>query len=204
LIIDAKKTGAFKLTSPALVEGQPLPDEFNGNGAGATPPLEWNGAPEGTKSFAIVMDHIDRDNYLKTYWNLYGIPSTITRLPKNAKGIGKVGATWKRDQAYVPPHSAGGGKQTYTIHVYALSIVPEFDEKAGPVTRESLLTKIKDHILDSSDLNVTYQRPAGQSDANNRGPGGQGAGGGQGGGRGVGEGQPGPRGQGGEKRGGPK
>lgn len=206
LIIDAKKTGAFKLTSPALVEGQPLPDEFNGNGEGATPPLEWKGAPEGTKSFALVMDHIDRDNYLKTYWNLYGIPSTVTILPKNAKGIGKVGATWKRDQAYVPPHSAGGGKQTYTLHVYALSIVPEFDESQGPVTREALLTKIKDHILDSSDLNVTYQRPAGESDANKRNPGGPGGGGGPDGGRGARVGQPGPRGQGGqggEKRGGP-
>ncbi len=163
MIINPKKSGVFKLTSPALVEGQPLPNEFNGNGEGATPPLAWKDAPAGTMSFAIVMDHIDRDNFLKTYWNLYAIPRNVSSIPKNVQGVGKIGATWKRDQAYVPPHSAGGGKQTYTLHLYAVSIVPEFDEKDGLVTRETLLSKIKDHILDSSEINVTYQRPQGET-----------------------------------------
>lgn len=183
MIITPKKSGNFKLTSPALVDGGPLPNEFNGNGEGVTPPLEWKGAPQGTKSFAIVMDHIDRDNFLKTYWNLYDIPPTVTNLPKNVKGVGKIGATWKRDQAYVPPHSAGGGKQTYTLHVYALSIVPEFDPKNGTITREVLLTKIKDSILDSADLNVTYQRPPGEAsrDQGGKGDGGKGGPGGRGG-----------------------
>jgi phosphatidylethanolamine-binding protein (PEBP) family uncharacterized protein len=173
LIISPEKSGNFKLTSPTLVDGQPLPNEFNGNGQGATPPLEWNGAPDGTRSFAIVMDHIDRDNKLKTYWNLYGIPAHVTSIPKNVKGIGKIGATWKRDQAYVPPHSAGGGKQTYTLHIYALSIVPEVNEQDGAITRELLLTKINEHILDSSDLNVTYQRPADEAPSAQGSPGGK-------------------------------
>jgi phosphatidylethanolamine-binding protein (PEBP) family uncharacterized protein len=159
LIIQPKKSGKFVLTSPAFAEGDPLPDAFNGNGEGATPPLEWTGVPEGTKSFALVMDHIDRDNYLKTYWNLYNIPAEVRSLPKGVKGLGTIGATWKRDQAYVPPHSAGGGKQTYTLHLYALSVVPELDANQGPVTREALLKQIEPFILDSSDLNVTYQRP---------------------------------------------
>ncbi len=161
-----------------------MPDEFNGNGEGATPPLDWKGAPAETKSFAIVMDHIDRDNYLKTYWNLYQIPANVTTLPKNVKGVGKIGATWKRDQAYVPPHSSGGAKQTYTLHLYALSIVPQFDKEEGPVTREVLLTKIKDHILDSSDLNVTYQRPAGEVNDGKGGPDGKGGSGKGGSGKG--------------------
>ena len=159
LIIQPKKSGTFVLTSPAFAEGDPLPDAFNGNGEGATPPLEWTGVPEGTKSFALVMDHIDRDNYLKTYWNLYNIPAEVRSLPKGVQGVGTIGATWKRDQAYVPPHSAGGGKQTYTLHLYALSVVPEIDASRGPVTREGLLKEIEPFILDSSDLNVTYQRP---------------------------------------------
>ncbi len=187
MIITPKKSGNFKLTSPALVEGQPLPDEFNGNGEGATPPLEWKGALEGTKSFALVMDHIDRDNFLKTYWNLYDIPPTVTSLRKNVKGVGKIGATWKRDQAYVPPHSQGGGKQTYTLHVYALSVVPQFDPQDGTITREALLTQIKDNILDSAELNVTYQRPTGETNGGNNGPGGKGGPSGQGGKAGKGK-----------------
>ncbi|MFN9594849.1 MAG: YHYH protein [Pirellulaceae bacterium] len=159
LIIHPKKSGRFQLTSPAFAEGDPLPDAFNGNGDGMTPPLDWTGVPEGTRSFALVMDHIDRDNYLKTYWNLYNIPADVRSLPRDVQGVGTIGATWKRDQAYVPPHSAGGGKQTYTIHLYALSAIPELDASQGPVTREVLLKEIEPFILDSSELNVTYQRP---------------------------------------------
>lgn len=159
LILHPNKSGKFVLTSPAFAEGDSLPDAFNGNGQGVTPPLEWTGVPEGTKSFALVMDHIDRDNYLKTYWNLYNIPAEVRSLPSDVQGVGTIGATWKRDKAYVPPHSAGGGKQTYTIHLYALSAIPELDASQGPVTREVLLKEIEPFILDSSELNVTYQRP---------------------------------------------
>ena len=158
LLITPKHSGNMVLTSPALNEGDPLPDEFNGNGEGATLPLEWKGAPQGTQSYALVMDHIDRDGILKTYWTLYDIPASVTSLPKNVQGIGKLGGTWKRDATYVSPHSAGGAKQTYTLHLYALPAAPQF-EGEGLVTREQLLTKIKDTILDSAEFNVTYQRP---------------------------------------------
>lgn len=159
MLITPKHSGNMVLTSPALKDGDELPIEFNGNGEGATLPLEWKGAPDGTQSYALVMDHIDRDGILKTYWTMYDIPASVTSLPKNVKGIGKLGGTWKRDQTYVTPHSAGGAKQTYTLHLYALPAAPQFDASAGLVTREQLLTKIKDSILDSAEFRVTYQRP---------------------------------------------
>ena len=159
----APRSGRLVLTSPAFADGDPLPDEFNGNGEGATPPLAWSGAPAGTGSFALIMDHIDRDGILKTYWVLHDLPAATTGLPKNARGIGRNGATWKRDQAYVPPHSSGGAKQTYTIHLYALSSAPEGGDARGPLTREQLLAAIEGRVLDSAELRVTYQRPPGDT-----------------------------------------
>lgn len=158
MLITPKHSGNMVLTSPALKDGDELPNEFNGNGEGATLPLEWKGAPQGTQSYALVMDHIDRDGILKTYWTMYDIPANVTSLPKNVKGIGKLGGTWKRDATYVTPHSAGGAKQTYTLHLYALPAAPKF-EGEGLVTREQLLAQIKDSILDSAEFHVTYQRP---------------------------------------------
>jgi phosphatidylethanolamine-binding protein (PEBP) family uncharacterized protein len=158
-LIKPISTGKFIITSPALKDGDPLPKEFNGDGEGATLPLEWKGAPSETKSYAIVMDHIDRDNFLKTYWNVYAIPATTTSIPKNAKNFGTYGTTWKRDQNYVTPHSQGGGKHTMTIHIYAVSMVPKFDESKGKISREELLKTIKDFIIDSAEFKVTYQRP---------------------------------------------
>ena len=39
--------GSFVLRSPAVGDGGALPKEFTGDGDGATPPLEWSGAPAG-------------------------------------------------------------------------------------------------------------------------------------------------------------
>ncbi len=164
----APRTGKLVLSSPAFADGDPLPNEFNGNGAGLTPPLAWRGAPEGTQGFALVMDHIDRDGVLKVYWTLYDLPASTTAVPTNARGVGRNGATWKRDQNYVPPHSAGGAKQTYTIHLYALSAAPQFDAQEGPVTRERLLAAIRGRVLDSADLHVTYQRPRDEAGGDRR------------------------------------
>jgi len=149
----------MRLTSPAIADGGALPPEFNGDGEGATLPLAWTGAPAGTKSYAIIMDHVDRDGVTKGYWILYDIPGDVTSLPKNVKGVGKLGATWKRGETYVTPHSAGGGTFRYTLRLYALSAVPAFDPGQGPVTRDALLAKIKDTSLGTAELHVTYTRP---------------------------------------------
>jgi hypothetical protein len=159
--LSPKKSGDFQLASPAFASGELLPKDFTGDGAGISPPLEWLGAPEGTQSYAIVMDHVDRDQVVKTYWILYDIPADVTNLAKDAQNIGKFGATWKRDQSYVPPRSAGPGQHRYTIHIYALSKKPPLDVAKGLPTRDQLLTHIKDTVLDSADIDVTYSRPDG-------------------------------------------
>lgn len=149
----------MRLTSPAVADGGALPPEFNGDGEGATLPLAWTGAPAGTKSYALIMDHVDRDGVTKVYWTLHDIPGDVTSLPKNVKGVGTLGATWKRGETYVTPHSGGGGTFTYTIRLYALSAAPTFEAGQGLVTRDALLAKIKDTTLGTADLRVTYSRP---------------------------------------------
>ena len=155
-IINPKQSGIFKLTSSAVVDNGLLPKEYNGDGAGATLPLEWKGAPEGTKSFALVMDHLAQGPEMKCYWTLWDIPPSVTSLPRNVQGVGKLGATWKRGQTYVAPHSRGGGAKTYSLHIYALTKVPQFNQPPEQVTREVLLAAIKDSIIDSADLDVIY------------------------------------------------
>lgn len=159
LIITAKQSGNFALTSSAVPNGGALPDEFNGDGAGVSPPLEWHGAPAGTKCFALVMDHLAPGNEMKSYWVIWDIPATTTLLAKNARDIGKSGRSFRGQIGYEPPHSQGPGLKTYTIHLYALSASPQITRPTREVTREVLLTAIKDSILDSAELKVTYTRP---------------------------------------------
>jgi hypothetical protein len=54
--------------------------------------------------------------------------------------------------------------KTYTIHLYALSATPSFQQSPREVTREVLLNAIKDSVLDSAELKVTYTKPGGRID----------------------------------------
>ena len=105
------------------------------------------------------MDHIAKGDEMKVSWVIWDIPVNVTSLPKNVEGIGKLGATWKPGESYITPHSAGGGEKVYTLTVYALSEVPKFANPQVEVTRDKLLMAIKDTILDSAALKVTYTRP---------------------------------------------
>lgn len=162
-VLATRRSGQLILTSPAVSEGQELPAEFTGEGAGITPPLSWTGAPSGTQGFVVVMDHLAKGPEMKCYWTVWDIPSTATGLAKAARGVGSNGATWKRGESYVPPHSAGGGPKTYTLHLYALSAPPRFDRPAQEVTREMLLQAIRDTVLDSAELNVVYTPKVGDA-----------------------------------------
>lgn len=167
-VLSVKSSGHFVLTSSVVTNGGALPPEFTGDGDGSTVPLEWKGAPAGTKSFALVMDHLAPGNDMKCYWTLWDIPGETTGLSKNAKGVGKAGPGFKGQLGYEPPHSQGPGLKTYTIHVYALSAPPKLDKPQREVTREVLLAAIKDSVLDSAELNVTYTKPGSGSEMKQR------------------------------------
>lgn len=155
-----KRSGHFSLQSSAVINGGALPAEFTGDGDGSTLPLEWKGAPANTKSYALIMDHLAPGNVMKCYWTMWDIPANVTSLPKNARGIGKLGPSFKGKLGYEPPHSQGPGPKTYVLTMYALSIPLHLNQLPREVTREVLLDRIKDLILDSAELRVVYDRSA--------------------------------------------
>ncbi len=81
----------FELKSPEVVDGGLLPKEYTGDGASATLPLEWSGAPKGTQSYALIMHHVDREGKAKWYWILCDIPANTHSLPKNVRNVGTLG-----------------------------------------------------------------------------------------------------------------
>jgi phosphatidylethanolamine-binding protein (PEBP) family uncharacterized protein len=169
VIFKPKRSGNFTLHSPAVMADGLLPTEFTGDGSGSTLPLEWKGAPAGTKGYALIMDHLAPGNVMKSYWTMWDIPVSVTSLPKNVKGVGKLGTSFKGDIGYEPPHSQGPGAKTYVLTVYALATPLQINRPANEVTRELLLTTMKDSVLDSAELKVTYTRPAGMGNGETKG-----------------------------------
>lgn len=155
----AAPTGAMVLSSPAVADGGALPVEFTGDGANATLPLDWKGAPAGTRSYAVVMHHIDPEGKAKWYWTLYDIPASVQALARNVTGLGTLGTNSVNNRVgYAPPHSKGPGAKTYIYTVYALSAPPQVPVPATQVTRDVLIAAMEGHILASAELKVVYTR----------------------------------------------
>lgn len=125
------------------------------DGASQSPAVEWKDAPKGTKSFAVSLWHTAPDQE-KSYWLVYNIPANVTKLAKNAKGIGRLGLNDKRRAEYDPMCSKGPGAKEYHITVFALSAEPKLSpDKAN---RAGLLEAIKDITLAEGTLDFQYER----------------------------------------------
>ncbi|MEI8022027.1 MAG: YbhB/YbcL family Raf kinase inhibitor-like protein, partial [Schlesneria sp.] len=143
------------ISSPALDADGKISAEFTCDGASASPPVEWTGAPPETKFFALSLWHTAPDME-KSYWVVYGIPANVTKIAKNAKSTGTIGLNDKRRAAYDPMCSKGPGVKTYHITVYALSAEPKLSPDEA--TRANLLSAIKEITIAEGTLDFQYER----------------------------------------------
>ena len=73
----------FKLTSSAFAAGAAIPSKYSGEGGDVSPPLAWDGAPEGTKEFALICDDPDAPTPEPwVHWVIYGIAPAVHRCRK--------------------------------------------------------------------------------------------------------------------------
>ncbi len=168
-LVDAAKPSerhpTFRLTSPAVKDGEKLPVEFTGDGPGASPPLAWTGAPRGTQSFVLIMHHLDPEGRTKVYWLMHDIAPQTTGAAKNATNFGQMGVSTVHDRVeYAPPHSQGPGEKRYVLTLFALSAQPDLSKAGRPVTFEPLLAAMKGKVLAAADLTVLYVRPSGSGE----------------------------------------
>ena len=75
---------AFRLTSPAFGHDDDLPLRYSQDGDDVSPPLAWEGVPEGTKELVVVCEDPDTDAGAVTHWVVYGIlPEETSGLPED-------------------------------------------------------------------------------------------------------------------------
>lgn len=144
------------VSSPAFKAGGDYPPEFTCDGARSSPPIEWSGAPAGTKCFAINLWHIPDPGGIKSYWVIYNIPASVTGLAKNTSGVGQDGVNDKGRTGYDPMCSKGPGVKKYNITVYALSA--EVKLSSRDANRQNLLEAIKNITLAEGTLTYQYER----------------------------------------------
>ncbi|MEA3181683.1 MAG: hypothetical protein QOI59_5206 [Gammaproteobacteria bacterium] len=47
------------LNSAAFAQNHRIPDRCSRNGGNVSPPIEWQGSPDGTQSFALIVEDPD-------------------------------------------------------------------------------------------------------------------------------------------------
>ncbi len=151
----AKPKGSLVVSSSAIGKDGRISSEFTCDGKSISPPIEWKGAPAGTKSFAISLWHTAPDQE-KSYWLVYNIPADMDHLDKSDKTTGTVGMNDKKKASYDPMCSKGPGAKTYHISVYALSA--EVKLAKGSDNRAALLKAIKGLTLAEATLDFVYER----------------------------------------------
>jgi Raf kinase inhibitor-like YbhB/YbcL family protein len=75
--------GGLRLISSAFAPGGPIPEEHTCDGDDVSPPLTWDGVPDGTDSFALIVTDPDAGNFV--HWVLTDIPADVREL---AAGVG--------------------------------------------------------------------------------------------------------------------
>ena len=154
----------FTLTSPSFRNNQPIPAKFSCEGEDASPALKWEGAPTGTKSFALIADDPDAPGGTWVHWGAYAIPATMAELPESVAKTDAVATLGGMKQGMndfgkvgyggpCPPR--GHGVHHYHFQLFAL----DAELKLAPrVTRKQLDATMKGHILAQTELVGTYQR----------------------------------------------
>src|SRR5713101_5929051 len=68
-------TMSFEIASTAFSNGGTIPKKFTCDGPDVSPPLRWTGAPQGTQSFALIVDDPDAPVGTWVHWVLYNLPA---------------------------------------------------------------------------------------------------------------------------------
>jgi Raf kinase inhibitor-like YbhB/YbcL family protein len=152
------------LSSPCFSHGGEIPRRCTGDGPDESPPLAWSGAPDGTKSFALIVDDPDAPDPAAprrtwVHWVVCDLPASATSLPEGVSGRAMPpGATEGKNDSggigYEGPYPPIGSHR-YFFRLYALDTLVGL--RPGH-TKPELLRAIDGHVLASAELMGTYAR----------------------------------------------
>jgi Raf kinase inhibitor-like YbhB/YbcL family protein len=140
---------------------------FGCTGGNMSPPLQWTGAPAGTKSFVVTLfdpdEHGDPSGWW--HWIVYDLPASADHLPKGAGTAQSTvlppgtlqGRTDLGTDAYHGPcPDKGDPPHRYTFTVYALS-VEKLDVPADS-SGAMVVSTAQEHVLDKAVFVAHYGR----------------------------------------------
>ena len=154
----------LSLVSDAFDEGGTIPVEHTCDGADTSPPLRWTDPPEGTRSWAMIVDDPDAPSKTWVHWVVYNLPADTRHLPPGIQGAEELpdgtrqGRTDFGRPGYGGPCPPAGKPHRYFFKLYALDAMLELKPGAS---KSRLVDEMAGHILAEGRLMGTYGRTGG-------------------------------------------
>lgn len=150
----------MELKSPAFDRGELIPKVYTRQGKDISPPLEWSGSPEGTRSFALICDDPDAPLLTWVHWVYYNIPATCTSLPEAIAKTEYPGQGGIQGRSSYGEFGYGGpcppwGIHRYFFRLFALDTV--LNLQAGSKKRH-LMKAMEGHVLATTEIMGTYKK----------------------------------------------
>ena len=153
---------ALSLTSPAFDQGATIPKEYSCEGRDRSPPLTWSGAPEGTRSFALVCDDPDAPGGTFHHWAVWDIPAAWSQLDEGhgpeslSDGLKQAENDFGKPGYGGPCPPEGHGTHHYHFRLMALS------EESLPVAPGASCVEVQEaarpYVLETRELIGVYER----------------------------------------------
>ncbi len=146
----------FSLTSTAFPDGGAIPARFTCDGEDVSPDLNWEGAPEGTGAFALVVDDPDARGFV--HWVAFdltasasgglaeGVSASPDAPPQGTNDFGRLG--WGGP---CPP----SGEHRYVFRLLALDRPLEL---TGAPRADEVLAAADGRVIAEARLTGTYRR----------------------------------------------
>ncbi|MBU6474452.1 MAG: YbhB/YbcL family Raf kinase inhibitor-like protein [Alphaproteobacteria bacterium] len=146
----------MQLKSAAFSHSGKIPSKHTCEGGNVSPALHWEGAPQGTRRFALIMEDPDAPAGIWCHWIVYDIPADARGLPEQVppekylpdgavQGRNSFRKTGYGGPCPPPRH----GPHRYFFRLYALDSSLDLPPNA---VRDKLLSAMEGHILGRAEL----------------------------------------------------
>lgn len=148
-------TPVFSVTSDAFVQNGRIPQIYTCDGENARPPLTISGVPNGTVSFAIIMEDPDAPSGLFTHWTAWNIDPKVTIIATDNPLEGaREGVNSANAFGYFGPCPQSGAHR-YVIRVFAVNRTLTLPTTATP---EELKKDLADYVLAQTEITGLYEK----------------------------------------------
>jgi Raf kinase inhibitor-like YbhB/YbcL family protein len=154
--VDNATMTKLSVISDAFKEGQPIPSQYTCDGADQTPVLRWGAPPEGTKSFALVIDDPDAPSGTFRHWGVFDIPASERSI-----GDGKRVGTEVTNDFGKPGYGGPCPPQGHGPHHYHFKLFALDTDSLGLTANAKIAdveTAARQHSLAEGELIGTYER----------------------------------------------